>query len=180
MKPRKPIRRARPHRQRSLLKPPVAPKPKKHDKGPRYVHVLLNKAGEVDVILGSCKGACDGLDRHHMCGPLGFIIIYHKSAKEAAGAIRKRCYERAGGLLEPIPGGGFRTLFTAWCECGCGRRVSWERGHLDEKVPRGTTSGGAHESGKMSFDNSQFITAGCHALKHSARNPRLKWMRESA
>jgi len=174
---RKPLRKKRPERPVShlkALKPPA--KRKKTPKEPRLVHVILDESGKVDVIEGGChKSSCIRIDREHM------------TAQRAAEAIRKRCYERAGGVLSPKPGGGYFTLSKARCECeDCQRRaggpkmVSWEFGHLDEHIPRGGTGGGSRESGKMSYENSRFKYPAHHYKKHSARNPRLKWLKETA
>lgn len=176
---RKPIARTRKPRPLShlhALKPPQVQR-KRQPKGPRMVHVILDVGGLVDVIESTCQkgGRCSRIDRVHL------------TAAYASQELRKRIYERAGGWLahKEYDGRGqsiYVTSVEATCECGCGRPVSWESGNMHEQVPRGTTGGGSHESGKMSFTNSIFVRGGpgeCHDAAHAERNPRLKWLKEA-
>lgn len=75
--------------------------------------------------------------------------------REAVGAIRMRVFKKAN----------FR------CE-RCGKIVTWNTGHMDEKVPRG-------HGGEISIFNSQCLCPDCHIgdnpySKHANRRPQFK------
>lgn len=72
--------------------------------------------------------------------------------KEAVAIVRRRVFERSGGLCE-----------------NCARPVTWESGHMHERKPRG-------KGGEISVKNSVFICAKCHLGpqgEHGNRRPRF-------
>lgn len=70
--------------------------------------------------------------------------------KDAVTSIRKQVFDRAGGVCDK-----------------CARIVSWDGGHLHERIPRGS-------GGEISVENCWCLCFDCHILgEHGDRAPQF-------
>lgn len=160
---RKPLRRtplARKHapRPRSTLreflnadgfKPAIAKrKTPKHRPRRNVVHVELNTAGQVEVIIRNCNQKSCQQE----------AIVQHMPRAEATGQLRERVWERDGHKCRK-----------------CGKEVTLDDMQLHEVLARGKRDAEGHK-GLMSMANSINTCRICHGAEHSERAPRLKWL----
>ena len=107
----------------------------------RGVWVEINERGDPLRVLRNNKEA--------NYRPSKRLFAYWDRAEAVLG-IRNRIFDRSEGN----------------CEL-CAVPVTWDTGHMHEKLPRG-------KGGEISLENSIFICSNCHRVQHKARNPRWK------
>lgn len=139
---RKPIKRKTPLRRCGLKRKRSAVR-----RGGLVAHVERDSAG-ICTILGNCHPAsCIRIDLEHV------------PRARAVEDIRQRCYDRSGGRCEHV------------CKdatAPCGKCITWDQGHLHERVHRGDPKG----AGLMSIYNSEFICGDCHENDENAHGKR--------